>query len=143
MEGLTVSLSYCSSVLPLGGLQQWDDPVLVDSQAGAHLPRVTGPPAQESRESGPVHEGKVVIPGPEAGRQSVVGFLLGESRITHEAGGLLGGQEIEDFGTAIHAAGNQRTLLLGEIEEMDLAEGELVEIEVSPEADTYLEQSGQ
>ena len=53
--------------------------------------------------------------------------------IVNEIGDFLFLQQVEDVRAAVHALGFERAFFLGEIEEMDVFEGDVVEIEVAAE----------
>jgi hypothetical protein len=76
--------------------------------------------------------------GDEASR-----FCSSVRGIGDEVGDVRSDEEVEDVRPAVHALRLERALLLGEVEEVDVAEGDVVEVEVAAEVELHLHELGQ
>ncbi len=114
---------------------------LVKARAAVHAFKVDA--VKQAVELGPVEKREIGPLGLEVGDERVEVPFFPARGLAHVVGDAALLQEVEDVGTAVHAAGLERVLFLGEIEERDVLEGHVVEVEVALEAKQALDRLGE
>ena len=109
------------------------NPLLVRRRRWRNFRRIIADAVQQSIEARPIRKAKSMCLAFDRAASASRVLLLARCRVADEIRNLSLLQKIKDVRPAIHAAGLERAFLLGEIEEGDVLERDVVEIEVTLE----------
>ena len=121
------------AVVRAGGGHELGEPRFVGVELRGNFGGKVADAVEHAVEVGPVAPRKIDFLRREVGEEMIEILALGAGGIADVVGDAALLEVIEDVGADVEAAGLERVFLLGEIEEGDEVEGDVVEIEVAAE----------
>src|SRR5262245_3953234 len=120
--------------------EQLFNPLLVEPQPGVDFGCLISHAMEKPIQLRPIKESKINHLALEAGAQGGQVFRFALSRTADVVGNLSALQKIKNVRTAIHAIRLQGAFLLRKIKQGDVAERDVVEIEVATELQLHLDE---